>query len=74
VDTEVPELDDNNHAIDHRPFRRFVVDQDEGGAIRGPRRVDIFWGSGEEAGNLAGRMNRKGRLYLILLKGWEKEE
>ncbi len=74
VETRTPELDENDHAVRHTPFSRFVVDQDEGGAIRGPHRVDIFWGSGEEAGAFAGRMNQEGKLYLILLKGWEKEE
>ena len=32
---------------------RFLLDQDSGGAIKGPGRADIFEGIGEEAGRLA---------------------
>jgi membrane-bound lytic murein transglycosylase A len=43
-----------------------VVAQDTGGAIRGPVRGDVFWGAGEEAADLAGRMRQAGRLWLLL--------
>ncbi len=39
-----------------RPFRRLGIAQDTGSAIRGPQRGDIFAGSGEEAGRVAGRI------------------
>jgi membrane-bound lytic murein transglycosylase A len=51
-----------------RPFSRFVLDQDSGGAIRGPARVDVYWGSGAYATNAAGRMRQPGRLYYVLLR------
>ena len=47
-------------------FSRFVLNQDTGGSIRGPGRVDLFVGAGEEAARIAGRMNNLGRLYLLL--------
>jgi membrane-bound lytic murein transglycosylase A len=47
---------------------RFVVDQDTGGAILGPGRVDIFWGGGEEAAQRAGTLNGNGTLTYFLLK------
>lgn len=47
-------------------FSRFAVNQDTGGSIRGPGRVDLFIGAGDEAAEIAGRMNNLGRLYLIL--------
>jgi membrane-bound lytic murein transglycosylase A len=47
-------------------FSRFVVNQDTGGSIRGPGRVDLFIGAGEEAAEIAGRMNSLGRFYLFL--------
>jgi membrane-bound lytic murein transglycosylase A len=50
-------------------LRRLVVAQDTGGAIRGPVRGDLFWGSGEEAGARAGAMNARGHYYLLLPKG-----
>ena len=54
-----------------RPLRRLVVAQDTGGAIQGPVRGDVFWGPGEEAAELAGRMRQEGRLWLLLPKGVE---
>jgi len=50
------------------PLVRLVVDQDSGGAIRGPGRVDLFMGVGEEAGERAGRQIAPGRLAYLLLK------
>jgi membrane-bound lytic murein transglycosylase A len=47
-------------------FARFAVNQDTGGAIRGPGRVDIFFGAGDQAGELAGRTKHLGRLYFLL--------
>jgi len=47
-------------------FSRFALNQDTGGSIRGPGRVDLFIGAGEEAAGIAGRMNNLGRLYLFL--------
>jgi membrane-bound lytic murein transglycosylase A len=49
--------------------RRLVVAQDTGGAIKGPVRGDLFWGSGEAAGLRAGVMNARGRYYLLLPRG-----
>lgn len=47
-------------------LRHLTVTQDTGKAIRGPARADYFWGSGPNAGELAGRMNAQGRIYLLL--------
>ena len=47
---------------------KFVFDQDTGSAIKGAGRVDIFFGTGDEAKNRAGYMNDFGDLYYILLK------
>ncbi len=47
---------------------RYVLDQDTGSAIKGAGRVDIFLGSGEVAGERAGRLNGSGSLYYLLLK------
>jgi membrane-bound lytic murein transglycosylase A len=51
------------------PLNRLVLAQDTGGAIRGPVRADYFWGSGAEAGALAGRMRQTGRIWVLLPKG-----
>ncbi|OCR02574.1 murein transglycosylase [Oscillatoriales cyanobacterium USR001] len=47
---------------------RYVLDQDSGGAIKGPGRVDIFMGTGELAGDRAGLINATGELYYLILK------
>ncbi|MEM8663840.1 MAG: MltA domain-containing protein [Pseudomonadota bacterium] len=45
-----------------------MIAEDTGSAILGPARGDIFMGSGEEAGALAGDMKAPARLTLILPK------
>lgn len=50
------------------PASRYVLDHDTGSAIRGPGRVDIFTGVGDEAKAIAGEINHSGQLYYLLLK------
>lgn len=50
------------------PFDRMMVAQDTGGAITGEIRGDVFWGFGDEAEEIAGRMANRGRYWLILPK------
>ncbi len=52
------------------PLRRLMVAQDTGGAIRGPVRADFFWGTGREAGRLAGRMRQDGEMWVLLPNGY----
>lgn len=47
-------------------LRRLLIAQDTGGAIKGPVRGDVFWGTGEGAGSRAGEMNATGRYFLLL--------
>ena len=54
-----------------RELNRLMLAQDTGGAIRGAVRADFFWGFGEEAGSLAGRMKQAGRLWVLLPNGWK---
>ena len=49
-----------------RRWRRLMVAQDTGGAIRGPVRGDVFWGTGPTAEAQAGGMRAHGE-YVILL-------
>ncbi len=48
------------------PLNRLLVAQDTGGAIKGRVRADFYWGIGDEAGALAGRMKQPGRLWVLL--------
>ena len=55
---------------DGQPFRRLLVAQDTGGAIRrGPLRGDVFFGSGPQAGQGAERMNAPARWWTLLPRG-----
>ena len=48
------------------PFRRLMVAQDTGSAIKGAQRADIFFGTGNEAGEAAGRVRDPGRMVVLL--------
>jgi membrane-bound lytic murein transglycosylase A len=52
-----------------QPLERLMAAQDTGGAIRGAVRADFYWGSGSEAGTLAGRMRQRGRLWILWPRG-----
>jgi membrane-bound lytic murein transglycosylase A len=52
--------------LSSQPIRRLVMAQDTGKAIVGPVRVDYFWGTGDQAGELAGRMKQNGRVWILL--------
>ncbi len=54
------------------PFSRFVLNQDTGGAITGPGRVDLFCGRGREAEITAGHLKEDGELYFLILKKVKK--
>jgi len=43
-----------------------VFVQDAGNAITGPARLDLYTGTGERAGQIAGAMHHRGELYLLL--------
>ena len=51
------------------PFRRLMIAQDTGSAILGPARADLFFGSGPEAGRLAGGIRHAAR-FTVLLPRW----
>jgi membrane-bound lytic murein transglycosylase A len=55
--------------LSEQPLERLMAAQDTGGAIRGVARGDFFWGTGKEAGALAGRMRQQGRMWLLWPKG-----
>ena len=51
-----------------QPLKQLMVAQDTGGAIKGRVRADFFWGMGDAAGAIAGRMKQDGRLWVLLPK------
>ncbi len=47
-------------------FQRLMIAQDTGTAITGPHRSDIFFGTGAEAGEVAGRMRSDGTMFVLM--------
>lgn len=68
IKTEKPVISGEGTVRDWTTFTRFVMNQDTGGAIRGPGRVDLFWGQGREAELSAGYMQQEGKLYFLVRK------
>ncbi len=52
-----------------KPVSRFVINHDSGGAIKGARRVDLFWGEGKDASRHAGVMKNWGKFFYLVPKG-----
>jgi membrane-bound lytic murein transglycosylase A len=50
-------------------LNRLVFAQDTGTAIKGAARADFYWGFGEAAGNMAGRMKQPGQMWVL----WPKQ-
>lgn len=65
----IPVFIDVPHPMTQAPWRRVLMAQDIGGAIRGPVRGDVFWGTGTAAGEAAGRMRSRGAWWLLLPVG-----
>jgi membrane-bound lytic murein transglycosylase A len=68
VSTEIPVVSGAGELTGWRAVRRYMLNQDTGGAIRGPQRADIYFGADETAASMAGYMNRPGRIFFPVLK------
>ncbi|OKH23130.1 murein transglycosylase A [Chroogloeocystis siderophila] len=68
IHTQLPFPNDFTGSMEYRLVSRYVLDQDTGGAIKGPGRVDYFMGTGKLAGDRAGVTGHRGHLYYLLLK------
>lgn len=55
-------------AFDGKPFQRLMIAQDTGSAIIGPARGDLFTGSGDAAGEIAGVIKHAAEFYALLPK------
>lgn len=56
------------YPLSQKPIHRLMMAQDTGSAIIGAVRADFYWGTGEEAGQYAGRMKQQGRMWVFLPK------
>ena len=49
-------------------YSNLIIAQDTGSAIKGVTRIDLFLGKGEEAEQVAGRLNSTGSLWAFIPK------
>lgn len=68
METSLPLVSGDGQIQKWTACTRFVLNQDTGGAIRGPGRADLFWGDGPYAEIAAGFMQHPGNLYFLVLK------
>jgi membrane-bound lytic murein transglycosylase A len=52
-------------------FRRLMVAQDTGSAIIGPARADLYFGAGDDAGRIAGRIRQQGRFTMLIPRAFD---
>jgi len=65
IDTEIPDFYPGPTPIGWGRWTAFALNQDTGGAIKGPGRADIYFGYGDFGRLKAGHMKRAGRLYFL---------
>jgi membrane-bound lytic murein transglycosylase A len=74
IETEIPDPGDEtnlrpqNGVKKWKKYRAFVLNQDSGGAIKGPGRIDLFTGYGELSEWIAGHMKQPGTFYFLIKK------
>ncbi len=66
LETRRPVPDSDPGGARWQSMARLVCHHDSGAAIKGPGRIDMFWGTGPTAGRVAGVMKEPGSLYLLL--------
>lgn len=65
LETTLPDIEERG---EESLYRRLLVAQDTGGAIKGAVRGDVFFGHGDRAEKLAGHMKQPGRYYILIPK------
>lgn len=74
IETEIPapetetQLRSGEGVTKWKTFRTFVLNQDSGGAIEGPGRIDLFTGYGKQSEWIAGHMKQPGIFYILIKK------
>ncbi|MGV6871459.1 murein transglycosylase A [Pseudochelatococcus sp. B33] len=63
IEADLPQTRDGRT----QPWRRLMIAQDTGSAIVGPARADLFFGSGEAAGERAGIVRHAPEKFVVLL-------
>jgi membrane-bound lytic murein transglycosylase A len=61
-------------AAPRTPWRRLMIAQDTGSAIVGPARADIYFGAGDDAGRVAGRVRQAARFAMLVPRALDPVE
>jgi len=69
IRTQMPIVDPDTQLVRWVPLSRLVLNQDKGAAIKGPARVDVYFGDDDDAEAVAGRMSAVGDLYFLVPRG-----
>jgi membrane-bound lytic murein transglycosylase A len=67
MQSQLPDKEDINDSKEWKRTSFFVLNQDTGGAIKGPARADLFCGNDDYAKFAAGHMNQYGKLFFLVL-------
>ena len=67
LQSRLPDKENFNSLKEWDKASLFVLNQDTGGAIKGPARADLFCGNSEYAEFAAGHMNQYGKLFFLVL-------
>jgi membrane-bound lytic murein transglycosylase A len=54
--------------ITQEKINQLMIAADTGGAIKGKIRADFYWGFGDDAAQIAGKMKELGKLFVLLPK------
>ncbi|MGD2088115.1 MAG: murein transglycosylase A [Candidatus Aminicenantes bacterium] len=68
VETQLPVFDNRDRITGWQAYSGFVLNQDTGGAICGPGRVDLFTGYGKKSKLIAGHLKQYGTFYFLIKK------
>jgi len=63
-----------SNPITNKPLNKLMIAADTGGAIKGKIRADFFFGNGEEAKELAGKMKQEGKLFILIPNKYENKK
>ena len=67
IETQKPLMEADGRITSWTELKRFALNQDTGGAIRGPGRADLFWGNGPYAETAAGHLQHPGAVFFMIL-------
>ena len=68
-----PLIIESEHPMTGEPLVRPVLAQDTGGAIRGPLRLDLFWGFGPHAEEAAGQQRGQAAVWILVPRGQDPQ-